>query len=161
MDLLGQARPFAFLGLDDAHLEVRRQAGPGHLGQQTRVAALEEEPGVLHAPDRKLELGQLLLVPAEIAGQALDVAAEGLLAGIFGACLGRRRRRVRVVRFVRVGAWGSLRGLEQVAQAVPASQRVAVGLAISLGDGAQAVGSVAQRRFRLGVQLVEARVARF
>ena len=92
MDLLGQARTLGLLGLDDAHLQVRGQAGVGDLGEQAGVAALEEEPGVLHASHRQLELGQLLLVLAQIARQALDLDPQGLLAGVLGAGLGGGRR---------------------------------------------------------------------
>jgi len=96
-------------------------------------------------------------VLAQISGLPLDVGAHRLLAGILGAGLGRGCRVAILGREER----GTIGGIDEVAQAVPAGQRVAVRLAVSLRYGAEAVGSVAQRGLRFGVKLVEARVTRF
>ena len=57
VDLLGQTGAFGLLGLNDAHLHVRRQPRVGDFGDQAGVAALQEQPGVFHAPNRQFELG--------------------------------------------------------------------------------------------------------
>jgi hypothetical protein len=130
VDLLSQARALGLLGLDDAHLQIGGQAGSGDLGEQAGVATLQEEPGVLHAPNRKLELRKLLLVATQIRRQAFDVRPESLLAGIFGACL-RGGGRIGLVCGADRGAVGCL---ALVAQVIPATQSVVVSLAVSLGD---------------------------
>ena len=89
VDLLGEPRALGLLGLDDPHLEVARGRRPADLGQQRRVAALEEEPRPLEGPLGELELGQLGLALAEVRGERVDVAAQRPSAGVVGAGLGR------------------------------------------------------------------------
>ncbi len=147
MDFLGQAQAFGLLGLDDAHLHVRGQLGVGDLPEQAGVATLEEEPGVLHAPNRKLEFRELLLVATKVCCETLDLRPESPVAGVFCAGLGGGGRIDLIHRRER----GAVDHFELIAETVPATQRVVVGLAITLGDRAKIVGSVAQRGFRFGV----------
>ena len=92
---------------------------------------------------------------AEVGGQVVRVAPNGSLAGVLGAGL----RGGRGIALIRGGERGSLERFQLVAQAMPAGQRIAIGLAVALRNGAESIGSKAQRRLRFGVQLVEARVA--
>jgi hypothetical protein len=64
------------------------QAGVRDLGQEAGVAALQEEPGVLHAPNRQLQLGEFLLVAAEVRRSGARPPPERSLAGVFGAGFG-------------------------------------------------------------------------
>jgi len=96
-------------------------------------------------------------VPAEIAGLALDVAAHSLLAGVVGAGFGRGGG---IAGFGDQGR-GAFGDVDHVSQALPAGQRVAIYLAVTLGHGAEIVGSVAQRGLRFGVKFVEAGLTRF
>ena len=66
VDLLGEPGALGLLGLDDPHLDVARGRRAADLGEQGRVAALEEEPRALERPLGELELGQLGLVLAEV-----------------------------------------------------------------------------------------------
>ena len=52
VDLLGEPGTLGFLSLDDPHLQVCRQPRVRDLREQAGIAALQEEPGVLHAPHR-------------------------------------------------------------------------------------------------------------
>jgi len=94
--LLGEADPLGLLGLHDAHPQVGRELRVGGVGEQARIAALQEEPRALEVLLGQLELAQLLLVEAELAREPLDLGAAGAPQRILGAGLGGRGRVGRV-----------------------------------------------------------------
>ena len=70
VDLLGEPRPLRLLGLDDPHLDVVRRS-PGRRPSLTSVASPRSRKSHVRSRLRsgELELGQLGLVAAELAGQ--------------------------------------------------------------------------------------------
>ena len=160
MDLLRQPRSLGLLRLDDPHLDVARGRRAADVGQQRRVAALEEQPRPLERALGELQLGQLGLVVAQIGGEGLDVAAEGPPAGVVGAGLGRVGRAIDRGRAGRPCAVGrrAIDEVELVAQLLPAPEQFGVGLPVPLAHALQRVRAVADRRLRLRVESVEAAV---
>jgi hypothetical protein len=96
VDLLGEPRSLRLLGLDDPHLDVRRQAVAGALAvaDEARIAALKEEPGRLEVAQRDLELRELRLLLAELAAERVDLRPERPDAGVLRTDLGGDRRSI-------------------------------------------------------------------
>jgi hypothetical protein len=164
VDLLGQAAPLGLLGLDDPHPQIRRELGVGRVGQQARVAALDEQPGALEVLLRKLELAQVLLVEPELGREALDLGAGRSHPHILGTGLGRaagsvescRSRGPRPYLGRSPGRAVAARAVELVAHGVPPTELVEVRLAVPLAHHPQGVRGVADGRLGVGVQTVEA-----
>ena len=163
VDLLGQARPFGFLGLDDPHLDVGRCHGPVGAGDERRVAALEEQPGVLKGPMRELEPRELGLVASDIGLQTLDIRAERARACIVGPGLRGLRGRWLGVGRILVGdplpTRPAVRPVELVAQGLVARQLIEERGTVLADDGIEAVGGIRERGFGLGMELIEAAIS--
>ena len=85
----------------------------------------------------ELQLGQFALVLAELVRQLIDLGAQRALEAIVGAGLGGARGLVeigQVIGRVAVASWRTVDVVKLVAERLPAHERLAVGLAISLPD---------------------------
>src|SRR4051794_3723666 len=170
MDLLREAAALGLLGLDDPHLELRRQRRQLVVGDERGVATLEEQPRALEVSDRELQAGQLGLVDAELGPGATGAPAPGGGRGAGAPRLGRGRgpcvggcaiacrlgHAVRAVACVRQhpGLDVVLEAGEVVPERLPAPELLEVRGSVAVANAAEAVRRVAERLVRLGVQLV-------